>query len=432
MKAPDSRFLLPVLLILSPVRATAHPASRHIHQTAKPAKKPASVHPSDGQKALARAQAARRALEKRQADEAAKLHAKQLASAQAETKARQDSARTRAFTTQTHTAQSAVDTTRTRITALRTSIAELMDRQASVEADIKRQNAALQPLLPIAARLSIAPDVALLASPETASESVTALSILGGFSRLTRQRAQTLQSREDELQTISAKLKDRQSKLADLLAQQTLERNAAAARTRVAARKEAVAEQDAEQARKAVAEATQSAAELSSEIEGLVRQEAQARAQLEKEAAALIRQHQLERARHVRSQASALTSTGDGVSTTGSHAPVSGHIAIRWGQTTEAGPSTGITYVAVPSSSVQAPCTGRVEFAAPFRSFGQMLILNCGRNYRFVLSGLGQLSVSGGESIRKAATLGQMPPTSAMLFVQLRHGTQVISPAPFL
>lgn len=403
-----------------------------VHRQAQHTVKAVHTAPSEGQKALARAQAARRALEQRQAAEAAALHAKQLASAQAEAKARQDNARTLAFTAQTHTAQSALDTTQNHVQTLKASIVQTMNRQAAVEADIREQNAALQPLLPIAARLSIAPDAALLASPETASDSVTALSILGGFSQLTRKRAETLQSREDELRTIRTTLTQQQKELADLLAEQTRDRNAAAARTRLAARQEAVADQGAQKARKAVADAMRAAADLSAEINGLVQQEAQARAELEKEAAALTRQHQLDRARHARSQAQALSSAGQGVSSSGGHAPVPGHVAVRWGQTTEAGPATGVTYAALASAPVQAPCTGRVEFAGPFRSFGQMLILDCGRNYRFVLSGLGQLTVSGGQSIRKAATLGQMPATDGMLFVQLRHGTQVVSPAPFL
>ncbi len=433
LKAPDPRHVLPLALLLSPTWAAAHHASHHhAHHAAKQTLTTSGTTPSEGQKALARAQAARRALEQRQVAEAAALRTRQIASEQAEARARQDTARTLAFTAQTHTAQSALDTTQNRIQTLRASIAELVDKRAAVEADIRKQNAALQPLLPVAARLSIAPDAALLASPETASESVTALSILGGFSQLTRKRAETLQSREDELHGIGVDLEQQQKELADLLAKQTRDRNTAAARTRIAARQEAVADQGAQKARKAVADAMQAAADLSAEINGLVQQEAQARAELEKEAAALTRQHQLERARHARSQAQALSSAGQGVSSSGGHAPVSGHVAVQWGQSTEAGPATGITYAALSSAPVQAPCTGRVEFAGPFRSFGQMLILDCGRNYRFVLSGLGQLNVSGGQSIRKAATLGQMPAADGMLFVQLRHGTQVVSPAPFL
>ncbi|MEN3168186.1 peptidoglycan DD-metalloendopeptidase family protein [Gluconobacter sp. OJB] len=426
MKAPDSRHILPLALLLSSHWAVAHHAAHH-H-----AAKSTLTAPSAGQRALARAQAARRALEQQQTAEAATLRAKQIASAQAEAKAKQDTARTLAYTAQTHTAQSALDNTQSRIQTLRNTIVELQNKRTAVQADIRQQNAALQPLLPIAARLSIAPDAALLASPETASESVTALSILGGFSQLTRQRAQTLQSREDELHAIGSDLERHQKELSDLLTQQTHERNTAAARTRIAAHQEAVADQGAQKARKAVADAMQAAAELSSEITSLVRQEAQARAELEKEAAALARQHEFERARHARSQAQSLSSAGQGVSSSGGHAPVPGHVAIRWGQATEAGPATGITYAALSSAPVQAPCTGRVEFAGPFRSFGQMLILDCGRNYRFVLSGLGQLTVSGGQSIRKAATLGQMPAAEGMLFVQLRHGAQVVSPAPFL
>jgi len=61
-----------------------------------------------------------------------------------------------------------------------------------------------------------------------------------------------------------------------------------------------------------------------------------------------------------------------------------------------------------------------------------MLILDCGQNYRFVLSGLGSLGVSSGQSVRKAAALGQMPSAEGLLFVQLRHGAQIVSPAPFL
>lgn len=426
LKAPDPRHILPLALLLSPHWAAAHPAAHH-----HPAKSTATA-PSAGQKALARAQAARRALEQQQAAEAATLRAKQIASAQAEAKARQDTARTLAYTAQTHTAQFAMDSTQSHIQTLQANISELKNKRTAIQADIRQQNAALQPLLPIAARLSIAPDAALLASPETAFESVTALSILGGFSQLTRQRAQTLQSREDELHAISSDLEQHQKELSDLLTQQTHERNTAAARTRIAAHQEAVADQGAQKARKAVADAMQAAADLSAEITNLVQQEAQARAELEKEAAALARQHEFERARHARSQAQSLSSAGQGVSSTGGHAPVSGHVAIRWGQATEAGPATGITYAALSSAPVQAPCTGRVEFAGPFRSFGQMLILDCGRNYRFVLSGLGQLTVSGGQSIRKAATLGQMPAAEGMLFVQLRHGTQVVSPTPFL
>ena len=429
MKTPDPAVVLPLVLAFSPLLVAATASTPHGYHTT------AHAHPthalSAGQQALARAQAARKALETQQAQEAATLRARQAAAVAAQQKALQDSARKDALAAQTHTAQTVVQTTRSRIAALNTEIADLTSRQATVRQDIAHENQALQPLLPVAARLSIAPDAALLASPTTATESITALSILGGFSRLTQQRAANLQTKEDELQEIGTTLEARQKELDGLLQSQTHQRDIAAARARIAAKQENVSDQAARRAKSAVAEAMKASADLSAEIDAIARQEAQAKATLEAEARALAKSHQMEQARKARAQVKAL-SAGNGVSSGSGHAPVTGRIAVRWGQDTEAGPSTGITYAAAPSASVQAPCSGRIVFSGPFRSFGQMLILDCGQNYRFVLSGLGSLGVSSGQSVRKAAALGQMPSAEGLLFVQLRHGAQIVSPAPFL
>ncbi|NVN11264.1 murein hydrolase activator EnvC family protein, partial [Nguyenibacter vanlangensis] len=117
------------------------------------------------------------------------------------------------------------------------------------------------------------------------------------------------------------------------------------------------------------------------------------------------------------------------------------------GATTEAGPATGITYAPPSGATVRAPCAGQVDFAGAFRSYGQMVILDCGRHYRFVLAGMGSLDVSAGQSLAKGAPMGTMPGWSSgggsgggksggggrpSLFVQLRRGGAVIDPAPFL
>ncbi|WP_146888427.1 murein hydrolase activator EnvC family protein, partial [Acetobacter oeni] len=104
-----------------------------------------------------------------------------------------------------------------------------------------------------------------------------------------------------------------------------------------------------------------------------------------------------------------------------------------WGEQTEAGPATGNTYAVAGGTSVRSPCSGTVEFAQPFRSYGQMLILNCGRDYRFVLAGLGALDVATGQALTKGAAIGAMPGGgSATLLVQVRHGQKSVNPTPFL
>ena len=66
-----------------------------------------------------------------------------------------------------------------------------------------------------------------------------------------------------------------------------------------------------------------------------------------------------------------------------------------WGDATDAGPATGISYQAAAHARVVSPCGGRVVFAAPFRSYGSLLILDCGGGYHAVLAGLERLDASG-------------------------------------
>ncbi|EHH67219.1 murein hydrolase activator EnvC family protein [Gluconobacter morbifer] len=423
MKASDPFRILPLVLVFSPALGAPHSHHRSRAQVTRP---------SAGEEALARARAARKALQARQTQEAATLRARQAASNEAERRAREASARAATLGVRTQTVQTALQDTQDRIAGLTAEIAALTARRNAVRQDISRQNAALQPLLPVAVRFSVTPDAALLAAPSSATDSVTALSVMRGFSRLTQRRAASLQARDDELRQLEDTLGKRQQDLDSLRQEQVQEHERDAAQTRIASRHAEMDDATARKAKQAVTEAMRATADLSAEIETLSRQEAAARAALEEEARTLVRRHQIRQAQQAHSQAQALSSGGTGVSSGHGHAPVSGRVMVRWGQETEAGPSTGITYAAASAAGVQAPCAGRVEFSGPFRSFGQMLILDCGHDYRFVLSGLASLGVSSGQNVKKAATLGQMPASDGLLFVQLRHGAQVVSPAPFL
>lgn len=114
--------------------------------------------------------------------------------------------------------------------------------------------------------------------------------------------------------------------------------------------------------------------------------------------------------------------------------PVKGTLITHWGSPTEAGPATSMIYNTPFSALVRAPCSGSIDFAGIFRSYGQMVILNCGRHYRFVLAGLSNLSVNTGQKLLKGTQLGHMGTTNTTtrLLIQLRHGQQVINPSRFL
>ncbi|MGA8191842.1 MAG: peptidoglycan DD-metalloendopeptidase family protein, partial [Acetobacteraceae bacterium] len=120
-------------------------------------------------------------------------------------------------------------------------------------------------------------------------------------------------------------------------------------------------------------------------------------------------------------------------------APVAGRIVRSWGDTTEGGPATGISYRAAPAARVVAPCGGRVVFATSFRSYGLLLIVDCGGGYHAVLAGFDRLDVKVGQQVAAGEPVGVMPAwepgasgSRPSLYVELRREGQPVNPAPWL
>ena len=67
-----------------------------------------------------------------------------------------------------------------------------------------------------------------------------------------------------------------------------------------------------------------------------------------------------------------------------------------------------------------APCDGWVVYAGPFRSYGQLLIINAGGGYHVVLAGMQRISVG----------LGQFVLTGEPVAAMGSGETQVASTAP--
>ncbi|MFC6488891.1 murein hydrolase activator EnvC family protein [Nitratireductor sp. GCM10026969] len=93
---------------------------------------------------------------------------------------------------------------------------------------------------------------------------------------------------------------------------------------------------------------------------------------------------------------------------------------------------------------VTAPADGTVLYAGPFRSYGQLLILNAGDGYHVVLAGMDRLNVSLGQSVLAGEPIGMMGearlasiavPTvgEAMpeLYIEFRKDGKPINPKPW-
>jgi murein hydrolase activator len=105
----------------------------------------------------------------------------------------------------------------------------------------------------------------------------------------------------------------------------------------------------------------------------------------------------------------------------------------------------GLAIATAPDSNVISPVDGRVEFAGPFRSYGQLLILNVGEGYLVLLAGMNQISAEIGQSIRAGEPLGHMgkgPSSVALigsetnnaqpvLYIEFRKNNDPVDPSPW-
>jgi murein hydrolase activator len=114
--------------------------------------------------------------------------------------------------------------------------------------------------------------------------------------------------------------------------------------------------------------------------------------------------------------------------------PVAGRVATSWGDAGAGGPHRGLTFAAAPGARVVSPCTGRAVYAAPFRSFGLLLIVDCGGGYHFVLAGLDRLDAAAGQRLLAGEPVGVLAGpggSGASLYVELRRGGRPVDPRPW-
>ncbi len=328
------------------------------------------------------------------------------------------------------------------------AVAQRMDalareRQAA-DARLQEEAAALAPLLPVVERLSLYPSETLLAAPGAREDAVRGLIILQGLSRRIEAEAWALrQARAEEARTTQAL----QAQMPDLARAESAQAAQAHALDKALAAAEAGRRQAVDDAamaaRRAAADAGR-AASLRSAITTL-ETERSASDQHAKIAAALARRRELATV-DARRQDQAVPAPAETASLATGAAPrsqltmpVAGTILRGWGTPGDGGPAAGVTYQAAPSARVVAMCGGRVEFAAPFRSYGLLLILDCGGGYHAVMAGFDQLDAKVGQLVRAGQPVGAMPSWTPgqpgprpSLYVELRRGDQPLDPSPWL
>ena len=103
----------------------------------------------------------------------------------------------------------------------------------------------------------------------------------------------------------------------------------------------------------------------------------------------------------------------------------------------------GISLAAKPDAQVTTPCDGWVVYAGPFRSYGQLLILNAGGGYHVLIAGMERISVGIGQfvltgepvavmgSTSQVASVLAANPSQPVLYIEFRKDGTPIDPGPW-
>jgi septal ring factor EnvC (AmiA/AmiB activator) len=114
--------------------------------------------------------------------------------------------------------------------------------------------------------------------------------------------------------------------------------------------------------------------------------------------------------------------------------PVAGTLTRHYGENDEYGAaSKGLLLETRPGAQVVAPFDGRIEFAGPFRGYGQILIIEHGDGYHSLLAGLERIEGVVGQWLVAGEPVGNMPDGDhPALYLELRRHGQPINPLPWL
>jgi septal ring factor EnvC (AmiA/AmiB activator) len=98
-------------------------------------------------------------------------------------------------------------------------------------------------------------------------------------------------------------------------------------------------------------------------------------------------------------------------------APARGRILTHFGDATDTGgASKGLVLETRPGAQIVAPFDGRIAFEGPFRSYGQILIIEHGGGYHTVLAGLDRVDAVVGQWLLAGEPVGSMAPVGAPLY----------------
>lgn len=312
-----------------------------------------------------------------------------------------------------------------------------------VRASLRERRAVLAEVLGALERMGLNPPPALLVEPDDALASVRSAILLGAVVPGLRAETERLVSDLEAARAIAAAIEAERDRLKAAVDAQALERRRLAMlmgeKQRLGQKTEA--ELLAERWRSA--ELAARAGSLKELVAGM---EAQAEAlDAERRAGEAKRRRDVQLASLPVPEANRLGAQGLFGSLRGRLVPPAGGQAVlRFGEENDNGSvMQGDTLATQSAAIVKAPADASVLYAGPFRSYGQLLILNAGDGYHVVLAGMERIDVAQGQSVLAGEPVGVMGAQAAgaapvigqeagpRLYVEFRKDGQPVDPAPW-
>ncbi|MGU3492528.1 murein hydrolase activator EnvC family protein [Xanthobacteraceae bacterium A53D] len=327
------------------------------------------------------------------------------------------------------------------ITDLEARIGKLDASAAEIRASLMQRRDVLAEVLGALVRMGRNPPPALLMRPDDALDAVRSAILLGALLPEMRVEAETLAADLADLSRMRTELSNARDQLAGL--RTSMEEDRRRISTFIAERQRRVTEGNAElPAAKAqadaVAKSTGDVHDLVTRLETEVAPAANAAAEASKPAeppktqmAALPNAARIAPARPFVDAKGLLP------------LPVAGVRLRDFGAADGlGGTEKGMTFATRAGAQVAAPADGWVVYAGPFRSYGQLLIINTGGGYHILLAGMERITVELGQFVlagEPVAMMGNVSRTPAAgsatgqphLYVEFRKDGLSIDPAPW-
>ena len=327
-----------------------------------------------------------------------------------------------------------------KIAASEARLKPLDDSERTIQKSLDGRRVVIGEVLAALQRIGRRPPPALIASPEDALQSVRTAMVLGAVLPEMRHEVETLASDLTELLSVRKKIATERDRLKAEVA--SLEGERARMTALVGERQK----QQAERETALVAERSR-AGELARQVDNL------------KDLIVRLEQGLDPAIRDAREAARsdsrpALSAFGDPGRLTPATAfaslrkrvpiPVNGVKLKEFGAPDGAGGlEKGVSIATRAGAQVTAPADGWVVYAGPFRSYGQLLILNVGGGYHVLLAGMDRISVDLGQFVltgEPVAMMGNSPHIAAILatgssqpvlYIEFRKDGTPVDPGPW-